>query len=305
METYHFVPGNKLYFLDKIKEFLHKKEFNVILDLEDAVSDFTNSVKNREIKSRARKEIIKYFKTNHPKGNYLLRINNPLTIFLSEDIKVAKELYSLKNLKGLIVPKADLKSLEIIFNKIPFIKEIKIYPLIETFKGLKELEKICSNFKIYGIIFGHHDYFYDKKVFPIPKSAITSEKYRGVMRRIYDLASKFNLEYIDGIYPLLNDYSGLKNNLNYLYSFGKAKVGKLSVHKNQIKEILNFVKSKGNTFLNNEDEEMSKNEKIQEAKRIVEIYKNRNRISGVTKSNENMYISPQMYLISKQYLKEN
>ena len=300
MNTYHFIPANKLEYLKKIKDHLTNPNLTIILDLEDAlyIPNDTNTTDNLKFQGRAK--LKHFFTTLTPHAQYIIRINNPTTDYFQKDIELVKNLLTSNKIKGIVVPKADISSLSEVNEQLQNITCFAVYPLIETKKGAEELLDTCKNFNnIAGVIFGHHDYFLDINVFPIPESALTSKNYRIVMSSIYNHLKPFDIEYIDGIYPYLADEEGLIQNLSYLKTLGKLKTGKLSVHKNQIAPILNFQKT-ANCELT-DDATLTQTEKIQEAEQIVISYSNRTSELGVTQNNLK-YISPQMYQAALHFL---
>jgi citrate lyase subunit beta/citryl-CoA lyase len=300
---YHFIPANRTGFLDKIRDFSKYNNFKIIIDLEDSITDVFDEGNAIKIKTEARENLIKNI--DQLKGfEYFIRINNPNSIHYEEDKKVINFLFSSEyKPEGIVIPKTN--SFEDIKIVSDYIKQEnhKIIPLIETKKGIANLEEILEHKNISSIIFGHHDYFYDLQVFPIPNSIIDSKLYRKVVNEISQKLNGKDIEFIDGIHPLLDDAKGLKDSLQYLFNLEKTRaLGKLSIHPKQIETILNFSPTNDEVILYNKDE-LDNKEKLVFAKEIINCYEDRIKDRGITKMG-NRYISPQMYLQAKKDINE-
>ena len=303
---YHFVPANRLNFLEKIVNYKQFPNFKIIIDLEDSIIDINNVENTKILKSLARKHLIE--NASLLKGfSYFIRINTPDSIYYEEDKRVIKFFSSYKHKPmGLVISKTKSKrDLEIVndyLEQIDF-KNLILIPLIELKESIYNLEDIINYKNVSKIIFGHHDYFHDTGMFPIPDSIIDSEQYRTIVKNIFNIIDNKNIEYIDGIHPLLDDSENLKNTCDYLYNlYSNNSFGKLSVHIKQIETIVNFSPSNKKVFLNNKDT-MSNNNKYLFANEIISYYENRDKNRGITKMN-NRYVSPQMYLEAKKFIKE-
>jgi citrate lyase beta subunit len=304
---WHFIPGNKIHFLNNVSEYLKYSTFKVILDLEDAVTNLQNKRNATELKESARRSILEFFGKNR-KGNYYIRINSPNSEFWEKDKEFLKKLSKKIKIKGIVIPKAngykDLKLVSYFVSKY-WKKKLDLVPLIETKEGVENLDHLLKNFKINALIFGHHDYFYDCNIFPIPDSIITSENYRDIFFKIMNKIKDKGIEYVDGIHPLLDDEFGLNKICEYLYRHRNGnKIGKLSVHIKQIKPLMQFkpenIKIDGSNFSDN----LTNKEKDVLAKKIIAFYEKKPLDRGITKMN-NQYISPQMYMSAKNYLKKH
>ena len=300
---YHFVPANRIGFLDKIKDFSKYNNFKIIIDLEDSITDVFDEENAIKIKTEARENLIKNI--DQLNGfEYFIRINNPNSIHFENDKEVIDFLFSSEHKpEGIVIPKTD--SFEDIKIVSDYIKQesYKIIPLIETKKGIANLEEILEHENISSIIFGHHDYFYDSQIFPIPDSIIDSELYRKAVKEIFQKLDGKDIEFIDGIHPLLDDAKGLEESLQYLFNLQKTRtLGKLSIHPKQIETILDFKPTDEDVVLYNKDE-LDNREKLVFAKEIINCYEDRDKDRGITKMG-NRYISPQMYLQAKKNINE-
>jgi len=298
ISCYHFIPGNKIFFIKKLSEYIDNTHFKIIFDLEDAVNDIFDSNNSLKLKKEARVKILNFFKLNS-KGEFFVRINNPDSVHWNQDKYFLKKLKKY-NFKGIVVPKTKKVSELDLISK--FINEdVELIPLIETKEGFKNLKSIINHKKVSKIIFGHHDYFNDLNIFPIPKSALTSEKYREAMNFILQLIKGKNIEYIDGIHYDLNGFE-LEETCQFLCLMaGENKLGKLSVHKNQIKHILYFKNSYNIINIRNDDI-VSDDELKEQAKKIITAYESKPSNQGVIKKDD-LYISPQMYLQAIEVMK--
>lgn len=305
INCYHFIPGNKIELIEKVKKYFNNNQFKIILDLEDAVTDIFDSDKANKIKINARTKISKYFQTKN-EGEYYIRLNNPRSKYWQEDINFLKRLENIDAIKGFIIPKTEtVEDIDTINEHVKSIysKELSIIPLIESKAGLKNLKRIVRERNVSKLIFGHHDYFYDVDIFPIPSSPITSQEYRNTLSAITEVIKNKNIELIDGIAPQFNNTNELNNICEYLNQSIRGPTGKLSVHLSHIETILNFRPHNQYVLLNNINEELTNKEKNSLAHKIIDVYTKKSNDLGITKLND-VYISPQMYLSSIKYLKQ-
>lgn len=145
-----FTPGNKPNLFEKA---LASGANGLILELEDAVP--------ADEKDNARAHIIQFLKTKHPELLTIVRINHittdaglpDLLAFKQEDIYFDAILY----------PKTEsAEELNIIYKVLNLeARNIKLLALIETAKGLLNLNSIVTNTPVSGLLFGAADFAVD------------------------------------------------------------------------------------------------------------------------------------------------
>lgn len=303
MECYHFIPWTKPNLLEKVNDFSKNNDFHIIFDLEDSVNDFNDKKRWFLIKDIARNNILELFSND---CSWYIRINNPRSEYREKDSSFLKKImkrWGYSKLEWVVIPKAEmLEDINVVKN---IIWNKKIILIIETVQWLNNIKELVKDPQIEWIIFWHHDFFYDKDVFPIPSNALNSKKYREVMDQIIEAINSKKIKYIDWIHPFLTDENWLKKTLDYLSNHlkWKADIGKLSVHKEQISTVLNFDHQSSNGKAHLWDEHYTVEEVPYIAMNIVKEYESRYDMDRwVTKALDNSYISPQMYFMAKKYL---
>ncbi|MCK9401456.1 MAG: aldolase/citrate lyase family protein [Bacteroidales bacterium] len=146
-----------------------------ILDLEDSLQIPFDPEKTAVLKARARKilkTVLQIAKEQDLKIKTSLRINATDTVEFVNDIELLKEINPLITWGSLFLPK--VHSAEILkeyINALDGINYEEMVVMAESqafFDNYKEIITICKGEKIDKIHFGHWDYFYDARAFPIP-----------------------------------------------------------------------------------------------------------------------------------------
>ena len=217
MRSYFIFPADNEKFISKA---FASNADTLIFDLEDSVKKA-----NKQI---ARNNLKKFIKKT--KKKIYIRVNSLDLKTFSKDIKSS----NLKYISGFLIPKSECqiylsKQLNII--RKYFKKKFKIILLIETPKGLLNLDKILSKknlLNLEGLMFGHEDFSSD-----LLKYFDEDLKFYEYFRNLMLLHSKANkLNAIDT--PTLELNSKKKISKYFKSSFKDGFDGALIVHPNQI-----------------------------------------------------------------------
>ena len=121
------------------------KNVSIILDLEDSAQDLFSRKRTENLKRICQKGLIHIARKKiNVKNKIFIRINKVDTKVFDEDIKAIKASvrYGLK-IEGIFVPKIDnFSQLNKVYNILKKNCSIKLVPIIETKRGLKNLESI-------------------------------------------------------------------------------------------------------------------------------------------------------------------
>lgn len=308
---YLFVPASKKQSLEKSEEIVFDSSAVRIIDLEDSIKDPSDPSISAELKKEAR-QVLRDYVTNDI-APFQIRINDLESPFWKDDLNLLSELKSRcdfqEKCQGIVLPKADSK--EQIQKLISSLREIDIdvpiLPIVETKNGIDNLKEMLDLREIKSVIFGHHDYFYDKGSFPIPRSELTSEAYRNALKSIAATVKekRGDIELVDGVYSGLYDKEGLSNICRFLHQeYGEFKIGKLALNPFQAKVMESVTDLDREVQINSQDDEMSSEAKKELALELIDQYENRDtKTLGVGRAGEN-YLSPQQYYSSKAFIEE-
>ena len=137
--SFLFVPANRI---ERFTKALNTAADAVIIDLEDAVPV--------ELKVSAR-EMLKQWLLEHPEYQVLIRVNAKHTSWFAGDIQLAL----LENVNAIVLPKtesaADVEA-------ISQLREIAVYPLIETPLGFTKVREIAAAQATRALMFGSIDF---------------------------------------------------------------------------------------------------------------------------------------------------
>jgi citrate lyase subunit beta/citryl-CoA lyase len=172
MKSYFFIPANNAKYLAKVQSI---KADEIILELEDGIPEKDLETALKSIQA------LDNFKDYWVRPNMNAKVNGAALINVLFDLGFRK----------MIVPKAqsevDLSLISTILNH----KESRIILLIETPQILLHLEKIVSQYPIFGLGFGIHDFAQSFGTFP------DYEKFKPYLLQILLIAKAYDLQYID------------------------------------------------------------------------------------------------------------
>jgi citrate lyase subunit beta/citryl-CoA lyase len=215
--TYLFVPGNRPERFDKA---LDAGADAVILDLEDAVAATD--------KASAREAISRWLATRTDAlDRVLLRINDESTSWFAEDV----ELSGRAHLRRVMLPKTE-SAAQVDRVRAAMVSQGGVVPLIETARGLNEVERIATAAGVQRLAFGTLDYAVDLDldgddrglIYPATKIAIAS--------RCAGIASP-----IAGVTAAIDDDERLLADVAFARSVGFT--AKLCIHPRQLGVVRN------------------------------------------------------------------
>ena len=215
--SFLFVPGDRP---ERFQKACSSGCDVVIIDLEDAVA--------KQNKEKARDEVIKYLLNRDlEKNNIFIRINSIKTFQGIKDIIAFIENNSFPD--GLVLPMVDsdeeVKFVENILKE--FNSELPLFAVIETPKGLTNVDKIASSSKNLKMIgFGSADY---------SSQTGSSLSWNALIQgrsQIINAAGMSGILAIDGVWPDINDEQGLIAETRKIVDMGFK--GKMAIHPKQI-----------------------------------------------------------------------
>ena len=187
-----------------LKKF-EKFKISIILDMEDSAQDLFDSQNNAKLKKISR-DGLQYLSDNKilKKTNTFVRINSQNSQFYHQDLDVISNVLKNKtSIVGIFLPKVEnYDQIEDCYEKISAsaTKQISIVPMIETKKGLENLDNLLLKDKSKKIIkyvhYGHYDYCLDNNLWPFP------EPYHLEYWQIIEKVSKNIIKNVKNIYIL-------------------------------------------------------------------------------------------------------
>jgi citrate lyase subunit beta/citryl-CoA lyase len=213
------------------------KADGIVFDLEDAVDPLE--------KASARELVVHFLSTlKQPAFSTVVRVNAVDTPFFEADLKALKTVAP----NFLMIPKATIDTIKIVAHQTT----IPLIALVETARGLVDVDQIAASGLVCGIALGAEDYRLDMR---IERQADASEL-AYARSRIAVACKAFDLFAVDTPWIDTYDDAGLKADAKRAKAQGFR--GKLCIHPSQV-EIVHEV------FSPSADE-------IKKAKRIVEAW---------------------------------
>lgn len=140
--TFLFVPGNRP---ERFTKALNSGAHAVILDLEDAVAE-----EDKELARSAIRQAWPGFSTEE-RRRLVVRSNAPGTHFYGEDLILAKDL----SVACLLIPKSE--SIDQINGAAQVLPSSAIIPMIETARGIQQLDAIANAQQVLRLALGNID----------------------------------------------------------------------------------------------------------------------------------------------------
>jgi citrate lyase subunit beta/citryl-CoA lyase len=230
-----FIPGNNPSMLQNADVFLADA---IIIDLEDAIS-----IKEKD---NARNLVHNYLTTSSvlPK-QIVLRVNSIDTVWFKKDLDLLKT----NKINYLLIPKVDSKTMIEVNEYLDAfllnnnLDEIKIIALVETARGVTEIDKFAENKRLCAILLGAEDLTNDLE---IKRTETNQEIFYARSKVIYACAAN-KLIAIDTPFTNINDLLGLEKDSDFSNSLGmKARA---CIHPNQL-ETVNRIYSPSNEEIN-------------------------------------------------------
>lgn len=208
-----FVPGNRE---DMMYKSLKTEADALIFDLEDSVPD--------DYKDKARYEVGKIINSQKEKSIYV-RINEINSPWILDDVIKLSKL----QIKGFVIPKItepeDITKILWLLNCKN--SQLQIIPIIETAKGIMNVDSIAKIERIEAIMFGAIDYLLDIK-------GSSEEEISTIFPRakLINACRTYGLSPIDTVFPDFRNNQALEKECIKAKAMGFS--GKACIHPNQI-----------------------------------------------------------------------
>lgn len=213
--TYLFVPGNRSERFDKA---LASRAGAVIVDLEDAVEPAD--------KAAARASFVAWYRAaTFAPDRVLLRINDESTPWFDDDVAIMKE----TGVRGVVLPKAE-SAVQI--ERVGSVLSVSgfVIALVETAKGIVDVEELARAKHLQRIAFGTLDYALDLDVSGDERGLLYPACRIALASRAAGIAAP-----IAGVTPEIGDESKLLADLAFARACGFG--AKLCIHPKQVDAI--------------------------------------------------------------------
>ena len=208
--SFLFVPGDRP---ERIIKAVQSAAQCVIIDLEDAVAP-----KDKEM---ARRHVHDFLKSGM-NAKILLRVNGADSPFHLDDLIVAQH----PAVSGVVLPKAEAESCAALAQRL----QHPVWPLIETARGISELEEIVGLPNLGRLLLGTIDLSLDlglNESHPAGQSALDMARFQMVVHsRLARLSAP-----IDGVFTQLNNAAGLQAAAAHAAAAGMG--GMMCIHPDQ------------------------------------------------------------------------
>ena len=284
------------------------KKYNIslILDMEDSAQDLFDDENNKNLKKISR-EGLKYLSNKNilESIDTFIRINSQNTEFYQADIETISEILKKKSsIKGIFLPKVEsYTQIKDCYNLISSskINPIYIVPIIETRKGLENIDDILSEDKNNQIIkyvhYGHYDYCLDNGLWPF--SEPYHIEYWDIIEKISKNIIKHNKKYIHTPFPLIETENIYWSSIDYMKKNLKIDEINLSL----VNIDINYI-NQPNEVKKTKLKNISKDNyyKTIFAKKIINEYLNNKSKSKSFSLSRKRFIPPHLYLGAKKFL---
>lgn len=215
-----FVPASRP---ERIPKALASGADWVIVDLEDAVEE--------SAKEQARSNLAQFL-TGNPTARLLVRVNAPGHWAHDADLDLCRWHESVA---GILLPKAETAEQV----RIAHTTGKRIWPIIESARGLRDLAELASAPGVERLSFGSLDLALDLRLRTPSKAAddvMAQARYAVLVHsRSAGLAAP-----LDGVYPSIQDVDGLERQVRSARDMGFS--GALCIHPSQVKVIHNALR---------------------------------------------------------------
>lgn len=210
--TYLFVPGNRPERFDKA---LGAGAGAIVLDLEDAVAPAD--------KASSRNAIADWFAA-HPEAadQLVVRINDTPSVYFADDLALMKTL----GVRQVMLPKAEWHEqiAEVVGVLGP---HARVLPLIESARGVANVDAIAAADGVLRLVFGTLDYAVDLDLSGDDAGLIYPSARIAIASRCAGVASP-----VAGVTPTLDDEARIRADLAFARAFGFG--AKLCIHPKQV-----------------------------------------------------------------------
>ena len=213
--TYLFVPGNRP---ERFAKALASEAGAVIVDLEDAVSP--------QDKAAARAAIGNWYRTlGDAQARILLRINDDGTAWFDDDLALVRE----AGICAVVLPKTETAS-QIARVRSVLPQDGCVVPLVETARGVLNLDSIAAQPGVQRLAFGTLDYAVDLDLSGDERGLLYPSCRMALASRVAGIAAP-----IAGVTPELGDDARLLADLAFARACGFG--AKLCIHPKQVAAI--------------------------------------------------------------------
>ncbi len=217
--SYLFVPGNRP---ERFAKAVDANPDAVILDLEDAVHP--NSKATARLAIRAWQESAPATLCQR-----YIRLNSVGSSFFHQDLAWLSEVPYPARCAGIFLPKAESpETLSLVVERLlAWNAELQIVAIIETAKGLQQVEAIAGVRGLARLAFGSLDFSLDINCSQIPEAFLFARNRIVLASRTADLPAP-----IDGVTPSISDMAAVEQESHYARSLGFG--AKLCIHPSQL-----------------------------------------------------------------------
>jgi citrate lyase subunit beta / citryl-CoA lyase len=210
--SYLFVPGDRP---DRFDKALAAGAQAIILDLEDAVAP--------DAKAAAREHIRAWTASRHGADhNVLVRINAVATPWFDADLALARECA----IRGVMLPKAE-SGVEIASVMAALAREGFVVPIVETARGMLNIDAVASASGVQRVAFGTLDYAVDLDLSGDERGLVYPACRMALASRVAGIATP-----IAGVTPEIGNDAKLESDLQFARACGFG--AKLCIHPSQL-----------------------------------------------------------------------
>ncbi|MFN3355725.1 MAG: HpcH/HpaI aldolase/citrate lyase family protein [Pseudomonas sp.] len=217
--SYLFVPGNRP---ERFSKAVEAGPDAIILDLEDAV--------HPDSKAAARAAIWAWQEaTPSAACERYIRLNSASSSLFRQDLTWLSDMRYPERCNGIFLPKAECPEAltRVVERLLQWQPELKIVAIIETAKGLQQVESIASIQGLARLAFGSLDFSLDINCSQTPEAFLFARNRIVLASRTADLPSP-----IDGVTPAISDLATVVKDSHYARSLGFG--AKLCIHPSQL-----------------------------------------------------------------------
>lgn len=217
--SYLFVPGNRP---ERFSKAVEAGPDAIILDLEDAV--------HPDSKAAARAAIWAWQEaTPSVACERYIRLNSVSSSLFRQDLTWLSDMRYPGRCSGIFLPKAECPEAltRVVERLLEWQPELTIVAIIETAKGLQQVESIASIPGLARLAFGSLDFSLDINCSQTPEAFLFARNRIVLASRTADLPSP-----IDGVTPAISDLAVVAKDSHYARSLGFS--AKLCIHPSQL-----------------------------------------------------------------------
>ncbi|SHM65939.1 citrate lyase subunit beta / citryl-CoA lyase [Pseudomonas asturiensis] len=220
--SYLFVPGNRP---ERFSKAVEAGPDAIILDLEDAV--------HPDSKAAARAAIWAWQEsTPQVSCERYIRLNSVSSTLFRQDLTWLGDMRYPERCNGIFLPKAECPETltQVIERLLERQPQLKIVAIIETAKGLQQVDAIASIPGLARLAFGSLDFSLDIDCSQTPEAFLFARNRIVLASRTADLPAP-----IDGVTPAISDQAVVSKDSQYARSLGFG--AKLCIHPSQLASV--------------------------------------------------------------------